>query len=69
MSAKLKRIIRKRDVGPYLAGATRSTVEELMANDPDFPQLVPLTERIAGFVEDELAEWQSKKIAAARARK
>lgn len=63
MKPTLKRMIRKREVGPFLANLTRSSVDELIKNDPTFPRLVYLSERCPAFVEDELAAWQAARLA------
>jgi predicted DNA-binding transcriptional regulator AlpA len=55
------------DVGGYLAGATRSTIDALIKNDPTFPRVIQLTDRISGFDADELAKWQASRIAASHA--
>ena len=59
----LHRIIRKRDL-PQFVGLRRTQIDELMKRG-EFPRPVPLSDwgRAVGWLEDELAEWQRRRLA------
>jgi prophage regulatory protein len=62
--AKLKRIIRKKDL-PNFTGLKRTSIETLM-KDGKFPRPIPLVSndgRAVGWVEQELIDWQLSRIA------
>ena len=64
MKPQLQKLIRERDLSPFLGGLKRTAIKELMRTDPTFPKPVYPSPRRASFVESELIQWQQNKIAA-----
>ena len=59
-----ERILRRTEV-ETVTGLGRSVIYELMADD-EFPQQVPLHGRAVGWVESEIQNWISERIAESR---
>jgi prophage regulatory protein len=58
----MKRFLRIKEAS-RITGVPRSSLYELMRDDPTFPKLVKLNKRTKAFVEEELAEWIEQRIA------
>jgi predicted DNA-binding transcriptional regulator AlpA len=65
-----REMIRRRDLPKYIPlGHTQ--LDDLIANDPDFPKPIKLSDagRAVAYFLDEIAAWQEKRAAAAKRRR
>jgi prophage regulatory protein len=59
--ATLRKMVPRKDLGPYVGNLTRSALE-VMIEKGEFPKPVRLSERRLAWIESELISWQSKRI-------